>query len=317
MADKKASTFILKTVVFACLAMFLLASCNPVTTTENTPFSPTLQTTIQSTSVFNLNLPAAEPSATPTPAACLDLKGSILDQDIPSEVLEDPINVKIYLPPCYDPDSDTQYAVLYMLHGQTSLDDQWVSLGLLSKMDELLALGLVEPFIIVLPAETKSNIEGFNSEYGDAVVRDVIPYINDNFRACVERSCRAIGGLSRGGNWAVHLGFEYPTLFAAVGAHSTPLFYGEISNIYRIVTTQAAAESLPIFYIDVGDRDEDLADVLLFNDTLQELNIQHVFNNFLGYHDGAYWSAHVQDYLLWYDSQLSVPLSDQREIILD
>ncbi len=317
MTDKKHTSFILQLAVFSSTLLFLLASCKPSEITEQTPVSPAVQTATQSTSVANLNLPGDEPSATETPTPCVENTGSIIDQDVPSETLGEAINVKIYLPPCYDRYPDAQYAVLYMLHGQTSLDDQWVRLGLLSTMDALLAQNLVEPFLIVLPAESRSNIEGYNSKYGDAIVKDVIPYIEENFRACTERTCRAIGGLSRGGNWAVHLGFENPELFTAVGAHSTPLFYGEISNMERVVTNQEIAETLPIFYVDAGDKDEDLGDVFLFNNTLQELNIPHVFNVFLGYHDEAYWSTHAQDYLLWYDSQLKVPLSDQLEIILE
>jgi hypothetical protein len=62
-----------------------------------------------------------------------------------------------------------------------------------------------------------------------------------------------------------------------------------------------------VFYLDVGSRDPDLEQVLFFNETLKEYNIQRQFNEFMGYHDEAYWSAHVQDYLQWYNSQLREP----------
>jgi len=247
------------------------------------------------------------PYYTPTAAPCVETVGSIVDAEVPTKILTESIKVKIYLPPCYDSDRDTRYSVLYMLHGQTSLDDQWVRIGLLSKMDELLAKKKTHAFLIVLPNEIRSNTDSYKSKYGDAIVEEVIPYIDRHFNVCAERSCRAIGGLSRGGNWAVHLGFSDPELFTAVGAHSAPLFYGEISNILMTTTSPETSAALPVFYVDVGNKDEDYNDVMLFLDTLDNLNIRRSFNNNLGYHDEAYWSAHVEDYLLWYDSQLMPP----------
>lgn len=248
-------------------------------------------------------LPSPQPSSTPT--VCSETTGKLVEESVDSEILGEEVSFKIYLPPCYDYFSETQFSVLYMLHGQTSLDDQWVRIGLLWKMDELLGKNLVKPFLIVLPNEENSNTDAFRSEYGDAIVADVIPFVEENYSVCLERNCRAIGGLSRGGNWAIHLGFEHPELFGAVGAHSAPLFYGEISNIYRAVEKVGTSTDFPNFYIDVGDRDADLADVTLFLNTLQELNIPHKYSAFVGYHDEAYWSEHVEDYLKWYDLQLA------------
>ena len=246
-------------------------------------------------------------SVTPTPAPCLETKGTVEDINIPSETLDEDIQVKIYLPPCYSFNKGTQYSVLYMLHGQTSQDDQWVRIGLLSRMDELLQQGEINPFIIVLPNEVRSNVEAFESTYGDAIVNDVIPYMDKNFNTCDERVCRAIGGLSRGGNWAIHLGFEHPELFTAVGAHSAPLFYGEILNVTRAADDPMKVDLLPVIYIDVGNRDEDHDDVIYFLITIQDLPVQYQFNEFLGSHNEEYWSAHAVDYLLFYNSQLVPP----------
>ena len=250
--------------------------------------------------------PIETPIMTQTVSPCTDVEGTVVDSQIPSKILTESIRVKVYLPPCYDRDGSTQYPVLYMLHGQTSQDDQWVRIGLLAKMDELLAQKKVQPFLIVLPTEIRSNTDSYQSKYGDAILAEVIPYIDKQFHTCTVRECRAIGGLSRGGNWAVHLGFSTPELFTAIGAHSAPLFYGEISNIL-LTTTPEAIASLPVFYVDVGNKDEDHADVMLFLDTLQDMKVPHKFTNNVGYHDEAYWHAHVEDYLLWYNSQLKPP----------
>lgn len=303
MTDHQPSSNLLSILKISLILMVVISSC--------TPRDPQYQSTYVPTSLPPQATPektqTEEASLTPTPAPCTETTGSVVDRDVPSKILTESVSVKVYLPPCYNSEDDTKYSVLYMLHGQTSLDDQWMRIGLLIKMDELLAQKKVHPFLIVLPNEIRSNTVAFESKFGDAVVEEIIPYIDQHFNTCTERACRAIGGLSRGGNWAVHLGFSNPELFTAVGAHSAPLFYGEISNINKITTSPELIESLPVFYVDVGNKDEDHADVMLFLDTLQDLNIPHKFNNNIGYHDESYWRAHVEEYLLWYDSQLKPP----------
>jgi enterochelin esterase-like enzyme len=291
---------ILKISLILMVGISACTSFDPQISTTKTPTALPAQFTPDKTQTI-------VPFATQTIAPCTDSTGSLVDREVPSKLLAEPISVKIYLPPCYDSQSEENYSVLYMLHGQTSMDDQWVRIGLLSKMDELLAQKKVQPFLIVLPNEIRSNTDSYQSKYGDAIVDEVIPYIDQHFNTCNEKVCRAIGGLSRGGNWAVHLGFSNPDLFNAIGAHSAPLFYGEISNILMITTYGENSIYIPTFYVDVGNKDPDHADVILFLETLQNLNIPHKFSNNLGYHNEAYWNTHVEDYLLWYYSQLMPP----------
>ena len=307
MTEHSSSSYLLSILKISLILMVGLSACDPSAPHNQGTITPTFKPTQPTQATTQTD----EPFLTQTPAPCLETTGTVVNEEVPSKLLAESVRVKVYLPPCYDNKSEVKYSVLYMLHGQTSLDDQWVRIGLLSKMDELLAQNKVNPFIIVLPNEIRSNTDSFKSKYGDALVEEIIPHIDGHFNVCTERDCRAIGGLSRGGNWAVHLGFSNPELFITVGAHSAPLFYGEITNILGTNSTTASIASLPVYYIDVGNKDEDHADVMLFLDALQSLNIPHKFNNNLGYHDEAYWRAHVEDYLLWYDSQLMPPAKDK------
>ena len=234
-------------VICGLFLIILLSACAPDTSLTPIAGQPTPEPTDMATG----QAPEIDITATQALTNCTDTQGTVDIVEIPSSLLGEPIKAKIYLPPCYSSNLNVTYSTLYMLHGQMSQYDQWERLGLFSAMDKLLAEGRVDPFIIVLPDETKSNLDAYNSKYGDALINEVIPYIEENYRACSDRSCRAIGGLSRGGNWAVHLGFTSPQTFGAVGAHSAPLFYGELSNLYRIALDPEALKDLPIFYIDV------------------------------------------------------------------
>ncbi len=290
------------------LLILLVSGCQTAGEQPVASVTPRASQPTQKTPTPHNSVATVSPSATPVATGCDESVGILLEESLDSNLLKEKLEFKVYLPPCYDFDQQQHYSVLYMLHGQTSLNDQWVSLGLLSTMDDLLQKGKIDPFIIVLPSETRSNVDAYVSEFGQVLVDELIPYMGHNFRTCSERQCRAIGGLSRGGNWAIHLGFERPDLFTAVGAHSAPLFYGEIITVRNAASDKEVASSLPVFFIDVGNKDEDFADVQKFVSILQEYHsVEYEFNNFLGYHDDAYWSAHVQDYLLWYNSQLQPP----------
>jgi enterochelin esterase-like enzyme len=132
----------------------------------------------------------------------------------------------------------------------------------------------------------------------------LFPYIEETFNACSEKECRMIGGLSRGGNWAVNLGFAHPDLFIAVGSHSAPLFFGELNRITEILQSRKAPAQLPSFYVDAGHKDENLSQVQAFVALLKEYEIPYMYTQFTGYHTEDYWRAHARDYLMWYSSQL-------------
>ena len=228
-----------------------------------------------------------------------------MNVDIPTDRLNRPVNTNVYLPPCYDPDVAGGYPLLLMLHGQAATNDQWLRLGLTNAADELIMKKEIEPLVIVMPFEVTWTPGPKESQFDEALIEDVLPYIEEQYAVCAQRSCRAVGGLSRGGNWAVHLGFAYPQLFGIVGAHSTPLFYGELWNI------QAAAgsppESLPLIVIDAGDRDAEKELVREFITALDAAGIPFDFFEFPGRHEESYWSAHTADYLRWYSERFYPP----------
>lgn len=213
----------------------------------------------------------------------------------------------MYLPPGYRSDSGREYPVLYMLHGMTDTEDQWIRLGMTDLADQLISEGLIQPLIIVMPYEINWQLQPEDSNYGKAIVDVLIPYVEEHYSACTERACRAIGGLSRGGNWAVDIGFANWQMFTAIGAHSTPLFYGELTRVTLAVRSMPSIDQCPSLYVDAGKKDANLAQVEDFEKALVELKVPHEYHLNGGYHDDAYWSSHTEEYLLWYAGKLKAP----------
>ena len=161
--------------------------------------------------------------------------------------------------------------MLLMLHGQAASNDQWIRLGITNAADDLIRQEEILPLIIVMPFEVTWTPGPSESQFDEALLEDVLPYVEANYAVCAQRACRAVGGLSRGGNWAVHLGFTHPEIFGVIGAHSTPLFYGEIWNIQA--AAKLPADEIPLIFVDAGDRDADKEKVAEFVTALEEAGI--------------------------------------------
>ena len=206
----------------------------------------------------------------------------------------------VYLPPCYDELTDRNYPVLYLIHGQNFDHNQWINLSIDETADALIAAGEIPPLIIVLPRD-RNWAQPSEDMFGEVLVNELLPTIDDQYRTIPEREMRAIGGLSRGAGWAVHLGLRYWDLFSAIGAHSLPVFWDDTRHI-RTWLDQIPNDQLPRIVIDIGenDRPQIMASTVWFENLLTEKLFPHEFYLNQGFHNEAYWRAHVEDYLRWY-----------------
>jgi len=204
----------------------------------------------------------------------------------------------IYLPPCYENFPDQRYPVLYLLHGQTYTQDQWVRLGAPTIADQLIHNDEALPFIMVFPDDRYWNSQA-GPGFGDRFINDLIPYVDKNYRTIADREHRSLGGLSRGGGWTVLLGLEHPELFVALGLHSPAIFKDNAPFVERIIRS-IPEETRPKLWLDIGDADMELTQGLLLEDILTRNNYLHQFHRFSGDHTETYWSAHTEEYLRWY-----------------
>jgi len=207
------------------------------------------------------------------------------------------------MPPCYDEQSDRRFPVLFLFHGQGYTHKQWIRLGVPETCDALITSGELPPFLVVMPHDSiwkQPSEDGF----GQALLEELIPWVEANYRTLPGREYRAIGGLSRGAAWAVHLGLSQWELFGAIGAHSLPVFLEDVSSIDGWID-QIPIESFPRLYMDIGDHDrpEVLESAIWFEELLTEKDIPHEWHLFSGEHDETYWHSHVEQYLRWYAAE--------------
>ena len=243
-------------------------------------------------------IPTPTTTSTPEPLACWQQGGRWEESSLPSDFVPLPLEYRVYLPPCYDQLPERRYPVLYLIHGQNFNDDQWLRLGVGETADRLVADGQLPPFLIVLPRDRKwaqPEEDGF----GKALVEELIPWIDADYRTLPGRRYRALGGLSRGASWAVHLGLSRWDLFGVLGAHSLPVFWSDTRHV-RDWLQAIPLDSLPRIFMDTGKKDYLIRSTLWFEGVLSQYGIPHEWYLYPGYHEEAYWSAHVEQYLQWY-----------------
>lgn len=281
----------------AFITVSLLAglwACAPSIETNSTsttnPPTPTPTVTPTSTPI--------PPSPTPTPITCLLEPGQVKQDSI--RTINPAQEFLIYLPPCYDEFNDKRYPVLYLLHGQTYIDDQWVRIGAADAANRLIISGETPPFIIVFPDDRYWNLPP-GPGFGDRLIELVIPYVDENYRTLDDRAHRALGGLSRGGGWTVRLGFNHPELFSAMGLHSPAIFKEDAPSIDNWIRA-IPVDMRPNLWLDIGDSDKELGYVQFLETTLANNNYFYEFHVYSGEHTERYWGFHVEEYLRWYAS---------------
>jgi enterochelin esterase-like enzyme len=292
--------YLIRILIFIGL-LFLVSTCTytPIPPTQINGSSSTVPI-MSPTPVHNLTL---DPSPTPTRIAtpqiinpttplCSDQQGIIIISELDTLTLPNNMPFRIYLPPCYAENTEARYPTLYLLHGLTADDSQWDELGVDERANALITSEELPPLIIVMPWHRT----GVDLEM--AVVNILVPHIDQTYRTLADSSWRAIGGLSRGGGWALRVGLRHPELFGAMGLHSPANFL----NTFYIASLvdNIAEEHLPRIWIDIGERDSLLESTHELIDIFDELGIPVSSQIYPGDHDPEYWTTHMDTYLRWY-----------------
>lgn len=154
-----------------------------------------------------------------------------------SGVVSDDRDFYVYTPPGYDPQAKKLYPVLYLLHGYSDDARGWTAVGRAHViLDNLIAQGKAKPMLIVMPLgygapEIVSrsspplrdpNLRQRNfDKFRDALLTEIIPEVEKDYRVAKDRHLRAIAGLSMGGAESLYTGLNALDRFAWVGAFSS------------------------------------------------------------------------------------------------
>jgi len=155
--------------------------------------------------------------------------GNVLIKNYFSKVTNAWRLVYIYTPPGYESNTSNRYPVLYLQHGGGEDQRVWIEMGRTNLiLDNMIAEKKCNPFIVVMetsaalkPGETPppprqapptTATQGAQSgqpaaaprprfsfdTYAELMIKDLIPFIDGNFRTLTDQGSRAMAGLSMG-----------------------------------------------------------------------------------------------------------------------
>ena len=130
----------------------------------------------------------------------------------------------VYTPAEYETKHKKRYPVLYLQHGMGEDETGWSNQGNMQHiMDNLIAEGKCEPFIIVMTYgmtnEAKfGTIGSFKVDnFQKVLVDELVPYIDSHFKTKANKDNRAMAGLSMGGMETKAITLARPEVFGYYG----------------------------------------------------------------------------------------------------
>ena len=135
----------------------------------------------------------------------------------------------VYTPPQYD--GKKKFPVLYLQHGWGENEYAWWNQGHANLiMDNLIAEGKIEPFIIVMTYGMTNDVRpgglfSFDYKQFETVLCDeLVPYVDANFRTVAKKDSRAMAGLSMGGMETHTITLDRPEMFGWYGLLSGGIY---------------------------------------------------------------------------------------------
>lgn len=151
-------------------------------------------------------------------------------QVMKSDLLKTEVKYSIYLPDGYDY-SERHYPVVYLLNGYTGDETSWIESGGMQRIvDREIEQGNIQKMVIVMPDgddRLYMNRTDGTYPYEDMFMKELLPYIQSNYRVRKTKRYTGISGLSMGGAGALRLVLKYDQYFGACAAYSSAIFTEE------------------------------------------------------------------------------------------
>lgn len=226
----------------------------------------------------------------------------------------------ICLPESYNTDDERTYPVLYLLHGGGCHHTEWEEKGRLKAIvDSLVSRKEMEEMIIVCPEACKDNMIWLNAshwKFEDYFFQELIPYIENHYKAKTEKRYRGVAGFSMGGGAAVVYGLHHPEMFNIVFNMSgylrrQPLDFLEndstaewrqrlvednspIATIANGTRQQVKNWKTVQWFIDCGDKDFTLESNMDLVKAMRKQGVDYQMRIREGAHDWNYWHTSLE-----------------------
>jgi enterochelin esterase-like enzyme len=212
----------------------------------------------------------------------------------------------VYTPYGYEKGKE-KYPVLYLLHGGGGDEDAWSNMGRACQiLDNLIEQGKAKPMIVVMPNGNPGQQAAkplmlpektFNYQdpatanlYIHSLAKDIVPFIEKNYRVIAKRDSRAVSGLSMGGGHTMNVANNYPGMFGYIAPMSMGIREGQDIDEQLQALKKAGYK---LYWLACGDADFAYPGAKLLHEALERNGLTHTFHVTGGGHTWSNW----RDYL--------------------
>lgn len=235
-----------------------------------------------------------------------------------SEKMNKDVPVTVITPDGYK--KNKEYPVIYLLHGFSDNNTAWAKKGAVGSLADLYKI------IFVLP-DGAFDSWYFDStftpeyQYETFVSKELISYIDNNYKTIKDRKARAITGLSMGGHGALYLALRHQDTFGSAGSTSGGVDIRPFPNNWNISKRIGTIEEHPENWekntvinmthllkpdslnliIDCGTSDFFYQVNCNLHDKLLKEGIPHEFYTRPGGHSWEYWGNSIKYQVLFFN----------------
>ncbi len=168
-------------------------------------------------------------------------QGTVVTLQHKSEILENNPpgdrhirDIIVYLPPDYE--ENKFYPSVYLLTGFTGrgrmlLNDKPFGPNLPKRLDGLINYGKIKPMIVIMPdcfthyGGSQYINSSATGNYEDYLIREIVPFVDENFATRQDRNSRAVTGGSSGGYGALVLSMRHSDVFGLCASLSGDCYF--------------------------------------------------------------------------------------------
>lgn len=189
------------------------------------------------TAQVRTNVPPVVEGAKPVNVVRLQVHGAALEGNLEGNSADR--EVFVFLPPSYQQETTRRYPVVYALHGYSIGAEQWSSeIHVPQTIEGAFGLGSKEMIVVLPDSKTAHNGSMYSSsvttgDFERFIARDLVAYIDANYRTIPDRRSRGLVGHSMGGYGASRIGMKHADVFGSLYIMSpccmSPRAAGQIS----------------------------------------------------------------------------------------
>jgi enterochelin esterase-like enzyme len=219
----------------------------------------------------------------------------------------------VYTPYGYETGTSS-YPVLYLLHGAGGDEDAWSTMGRTCQiLDNLIEKKLAKPMLVVMPngnpgqqaAKTAMlpektldrNDPTIADAYVNSIVKDIVPYIEKNFRVIAKPGSRAIAGLSMGAGHTIRCANLYPGFFSYICPLSNGIRVTDANKADYDKQFQGLKKAgYKLYFLACGDKDFLIESAKTLDATLTSNGLKHTFFVTPGGHTWTNWRIYLNTF---------------------